>query len=466
MREPVAAATSSNTAAARAPGLGLGERVAYGLGDLAFGMVMFTALTTLMYFYTELLALPAAVVGTLLFAARAGDAVWDLFVGAWIDKRHHAGGRCATLVLWGSALLVLCWLGCFAVQAAPPAWHLALACLSYVALMMSFSIGNIAYGAMPALMTDRPEDRLRLSAARAFCALSAGTVVSALLPRLLRHYGGADQAAAYLPAIAWVALLCLLLWQLCTRFSHERVRAAPRADAGAGMATDLRLLLASPIWRQMVVMTIVGLSAQMLPFGTAMYYYRHVVGNVGAAATFFMVVGACALCGVLLSDQLSRRTCKRGIAAGGKVGAGLLWASFYFVPPQQLWLGYAVAGAAALVGSLATPVLWSMPGDAADHIELQSGQRLAGLTASSLAFAQKLGMGLSSLAVGSMLGAMGHRADLAASTDVQTGIVWLMSLLPALGFLLSGWLIHRAPIRSVDLADAASRLQARRAAKA
>ncbi len=441
------------------------EKWCYGIGDLASGMVMFTAISTLMFFYTEMAGLPAALVGTLLFAARAWDAVWDVLVGVLVDRTRTRWGQARPYILGGSLLLAASWVACFSVTLLPPQARLAYACVTYVALMMSFSLVNIPYAALPALMSPLPDDRLRLAGTRAFFALSAGIVVSALLVPLANLLGdpvnGATSPAGYQRAVLVLALLCLALHLACFLNTRERV-AIPLGAPQVG--ADLRMLARAPVWWQMLLMSVVGLTASMLPVSAALYYYRYAVGNAGAAPLFFICTGSGAIAGVLLSDQLTRRICKRRVAVFAKIVAGAVWGSLYLVPPGQVLLGYAVATSAACIGAMSAPVLWSVPGDVADHVELRSGRRLAGLSASTIAFAGKLGIGLASLAVGAVLGLVGYRPDAVQTPEARQGIVAMMSLLPMCGFIVAGLIIARSPIGRAQLDDLAQRLHAQRQA--
>lgn len=435
------------------------EKWSYGIGDLASGMVMFTAISTLMFFYTEMAGLPAALVGTLLFAARAWDAVWDVLVGVMVDRTRTRFGQARPYILLGSLALAISWVASFSVTMLEPAARLPFACVSYVVLMMSFSLVNIPYSALPALMSPLPDDRLRLAGTRAFFAFSAGIVVSAVLLPLVKLLGGHSPADGYQRAIMVLAVFCLAIHLLCFANTRERV-SVPLGKPQ--MLSDLKLLARAPVWWQMLLMSVVGLTATMLPVSAALYYYRYAVGDTSAATLFFVLTGSGAVVGVLVSDRLTRHFCKRRVAATAKVVAGCLWGCLLFVPPAQLMLGYAVAVLAATVGSMAAPVLWSVPGDVADHVEALSGRRLAGLSASTIAFAGKLGIGLASLAVGGVLSYVGYVPDAEQTPMVRQGIVAMMSVMPMCGFIIAGLIIARSPIGRVQLDELAQRLEAQR----
>ena len=70
------------------PPLTLREKVGYGFGDAASSMLWKIFGMYLMFFYTDIFGIPAAVVGTLLLVTRVGDAALEPLVGILGDRTH------------------------------------------------------------------------------------------------------------------------------------------------------------------------------------------------------------------------------------------------------------------------------------------------------------------------------------------------------------------------------------------
>ncbi|NJR71689.1 MAG: hypothetical protein HC782_00395, partial [Gammaproteobacteria bacterium] len=130
------------------------EKLAYGMGDFASNLIFATVSTFLMYYYTDIYGLEAVVVGTLLFVARFIDAVWDLYLGTIIDRTRTRWGQCRPYMLFASPILAVCVIATFTVPAGSDAFKLVYAYITYTLLMCTYSLVNIPYIAMPALMTD------------------------------------------------------------------------------------------------------------------------------------------------------------------------------------------------------------------------------------------------------------------------------------------------------------------------
>ncbi len=409
------------------------EKFAYGLGDFASSLVFQTVSTFLMFFYTDVYGLSAAVVGTLLFTARTADAVWDIFLGTMIDRTGSRWGQCRPYLLFGAPLLGLCAIATFSVPDGDAQFKLVYAYVSYILLMMAYSVVNIPYGALPALMTDDPRDRTRLATWRMFCAFSCAVLVNTAMIKLVQYLGGGDQQLGYQRTVLAMAVIGTLLFWLCFAGTRERVRPLQQP---MHVRRDLRTLVAGRAWWMMALIGTCMFTAVAITNGSAMYYFRYVVGDTARAAPYFLCIGLGNLTGILLSSQLTRRYCKRQVMLLASLGAALLYASFYFVDPAHPWalnlLGYAIT----CFGGISLPIVFSMVADTADDAELRSGRRMVGLTASTIGFAIKLGLGLGGAVTGIILTMVGYQANVAQSAQTIEGMKLIMSAVPATGKLL------------------------------
>ena len=409
------------------------EKFAYGVGDFASSLVFQTVGTFLMFFYTDVYGLSAAVVGTLLFAARTADAVWDIYLGTLIDRTGGRWGQCRPYLLFGAPLLGVCAIATFSVPDGGAQFKLFYAYASYMLLMMAYSVVNIPYGALPALMTDDARDRTRLASWRMFCAFSCAILVNTSMVKLVEYLGAGDQRLGYQRTVVAMAIAGTLLFWLCFAGVRERV---PPLVQDKHVRRDLRTLLAGRAWWMMALIGTCMFTAVAITNGSAMYYFRYVVGDTARAAPYFLCAGLGNLTGIVLSSQLTRRYCKRRVMLLASLGAALLYAGFYFVDPAHPWALYLLGYAITCVGGISLPIVFSMVADTADDAELRSGRRMVGLTASTIGFAIKLGLGLGGAVTGIILTLVGYQANAAQSAQAIEGMKLIMSAVPATGKLL------------------------------
>ena len=69
------------------------EKIGYSLGDAAANFIFQTVMVFLLYFYTDIFGIPAAVVGTMFLISRLWDAVNDPIMGAIADRTNTRWGK-------------------------------------------------------------------------------------------------------------------------------------------------------------------------------------------------------------------------------------------------------------------------------------------------------------------------------------------------------------------------------------
>jgi len=185
--------------------LGLGQKLAYGCGDLSSNLVWGLMLSYLMYYYTDIYVIPAATVAWLLLVPRVFDAFADPMVGYLVDR---SGGRHVTRLMGLLAVpFGLATFLCFLPLPLGPQGKLAWAFGSYLLLGGVYSAVNTPYGVLSNMMAIRPQERVSLNAFRlAGCQLGQIIVASLTLPAIA-FLGGGGSLAQQQHGITWLAAL-------------------------------------------------------------------------------------------------------------------------------------------------------------------------------------------------------------------------------------------------------------------
>jgi GPH family glycoside/pentoside/hexuronide:cation symporter len=106
-----------------------------------------------------------------------------------------------------------------------------------------------------------------------------------------------------------------------------------------------------------------------------------------------------------------------------------------------------------------------MYADTADYSEWKTGRRATGLVFSASSMSQKFGWTLGGAFTGWLLAYYGFQANVAQSGNTQTAIRMMVSILPAIGALISGAFMLIYPLKESQLATIETELAARRAAQ-
>ena len=77
--------------------------------------------------------------------------------------------------------------------------------------------------------------------------------------------------------------------------------------------------------------------------------------------------------------------------AGLMAGVGVVSCAMFFIPPESVWLMFALNLLVGLMLGPKSPLAFSMYADCADYTEWKTGRRATAMTFAAATFSQKLG---------------------------------------------------------------------------
>ena len=169
--------------------------IGYGLTDIMGGGAFTIIGAWLLFFYTTFVGLTPIEAASIVAIARIVDAIVSLFMGSFTDNfyKYKLGqkfGRRRFFLLIGSPLMLLYVL----------LWVTGMNYWFYLTVYLVFEIVAaivlIPWETLPSEMTKDYNDRTKLSTGRMFLSAS-GTFLATLVPGILIHYFGENNAYAY-----------------------------------------------------------------------------------------------------------------------------------------------------------------------------------------------------------------------------------------------------------------------------
>lgn len=423
--------------AARGDKLRLSEKVGYALGDTASVLYYHTFTQFLMYFYTDVFGIAAAAVGTMFLVTRLGDAAIDPVMGAIADRTQSKHGKFRPWLLWGLIPYVALGIATFTVPGFSGSGKLVYAYVTYVGVSVIYTVVNIPYGALMGVMTHRSEERTVLASFRFYGAYAAVFFVNLTLLKLVRFFGGGDEAAGFQRTMILYASLAGALFFTTFKLTRERVQ--PPKDQESSLGRDVRALLKNGPWLAVCgigITTLVWISLRNAAF---LYFLKYYMNASEALTTAFLTAGTFGTLLGVAGTKLAERALggKRGAYIWLTLGTAVVATGFYFVEPGSLVLLFGVhIVSSALQGPL-MPLFWSMIADTADYSEWKYRRRFTGLIFSAGTFSQKTGWAFGSAVAGWFLAWYGYEANVVQSAATAAGIKQLMSFVPSAIGLLS-----------------------------
>lgn len=400
--------------------LSLAERLSYGFGDFGFSLAYNMASGFLLFYYTNVVGLPATAVGVIFLVARLMDAVIDVLVGVAVDKTRSRWGRTRPYFLFTAIPYALVFVAVFSV----PDWgvnaQLVYAFLTFKALGILMSLGSIPYTALMPMMTADPQERLKLGGMR-----SVGTSVSVVLGTaatmpLVGLFGGNDAQRGF-TAVA-ILFGCLSLVAILALFRNCRERVVDSSPADFAVLPVVSEMLRNKAWWVAFLFCLF----YFIRFGAMMaetpYLAIDVLGQPWLISIMLPAVSGTLLLSAFIAPPVLART---GIRKGC-LGILLLAAGLFLVLPlaegnTAVFLALYIT--AALVTSLTITAAFTMIAGTVDYHERKYGRRNEGILSAGVSLSTKVGAAIGSAGIAFLLGAVAYDPD--AVTEVaRSAIRW------------------------------------------
>ena len=440
--------------------LGFQEKLAYGLGDTASNFFYQFFNLFVVFYYTDIFGLSAAVVGTMTIAIRVFDAVVDPTIGIIADRTRSRWGKFRPYLLWGALPYGILGYVMFLNPKLTADMRIVYAYVTYGLMWVAYSAINIPYSALMGVMSPSSEQRTSLSTYRFICAFVGQFLIVQLVVPLKKYLGGGNEAEGIRYTMLIFAVVSVILF-LYT-FARTRERVNPPVDQQGSFGRDLVSMVHNRPWMVLFASGLFTLINAAVRGGSIIYYFKYVVHDE-SKFTFFATNGTVAfILGAVCTKVFLRFGERRTLMIVLSVVNALCLAAFFLVDPHA----YAVLVGLHIVASFVvgpTPaILWSMYADTVDFGEWKFGRRATGLLFSAAVFSQKVGLAIGGGTLGLLLAYFGFIANAEPSASTSLGIRLLFSVIPAVLALLGAFAIFFYPITDAKMKEIEVELAQRR----
>jgi sugar (glycoside-pentoside-hexuronide) transporter len=421
------------------------EKFGYSLGDLAANFVFQALLALQLDFYTHTFGLTAAQAGTMTLVIGLGVAFLNPVMGVIADRTSTKWGKFRPWLLWTALPFgVICVLT-FTTPNISPGAKLVYAWVTYILLRVVYTVNNVPYASLNAVMTSDPDERNSISTYRQIAANSAGFIIASLAIPMVRFFGHGNDALGYQLTMGLLSVLSIVFFIVAFITTKERIQPDPQQKSS--LSQDLSDLFSNGPWIVLFLATLFYFAAIVVRGNVMLPYFRFVAGNVDLFSWFNGFGLASLLVGVALSTAVTKRMGKRLLFIASMTLAGLFSAVLYIIPATATITIIAVEVLRQFSFGLSGPLIWSMMGDVADYGEWKTGRRASGTVTSAVVFALWAGLALGGAIAGWLLSAYGFvsKADV-QTANAQSGILLTASVYAGLAFFASAVSMFFYPI--------------------
>lgn len=410
--------------------ISLNEKIAYFVGECgSCGMFYYLTITLSTYFFTDVMHLSATTLGAIIIASRIFDGVSDLIVGSLVDRTHTRWGKARPWVLLSTLPYALAMVLLYCLPATWTTAHqVAYVVITYnLAVTICYTVENIPWGSLPALMTRDKVQRSQMHSIRMLASpLGSAIGVSTAMP-LISAMGGRQQDwITVMSILAVVGILCNIFAVVVIK---ERVVSQPEeaAQNKKNNRKDIPSAVHNPYWWVAILITLVWNTFSVATATLTPYYTKYFLLNaqittaINNAQTITMALSAFSC--YWLTKRLEKSTILKGTMVISLAG-------------QLLLISNALNLTVILVGTVLRSVgfgcmgacMFAMATDAIEYGHWFTGHRAESTTYSAVGIGNKLGVLLGSGILTILLGAAGYDGTLAVQSASAMAMIRFLYL--------------------------------------
>lgn len=408
------------------------QRVGYAVGDLGINLYFISTATYLLYFYTDVFGISAAVAASVLLVARVVDAVTDPLMGMIAERTRSRWGRLRPYILFGAIPLGVLGVLTFSTPELTSEGKIWWAYTTYILFGILYTVVGIPYSALTSSLTSNHHERTLLSTIRMAFAFGGGYLISVGMLPLVGFFENA-QSGFQLVMIGFSIAATALLW-LTFASTEERVQPPPTQKLR--ISDSLAAVFRNPPLLVVMVLFTGGMLSFTVRQTVTVYYLKYNVGREDLVSLFFGITMPVMFLGLLAVPKLAARFGKAGGIMVGAVVTIVGCIGLYFTPYDSIVGIFFFSCVMALGGTPIAVLGWAMIPDTVEYAQWKLGLRADGAIFSFASFFQKLAKAIGGAGVAAALAAVGYVANVEQTEASLRAIHLMMTAAPAMIMLV------------------------------
>ena len=429
-------------------------KVLYGVAEFAVSMMHSSVQFFLIYFYTDIVGLNPALVGTALLVGKlTWDAINDPLLGYISDKIDTRYGRRRPFMLLGAVPLGLSIWILFSIPSGLSGTSAFLTVLGTFLLFDTFhTVVSVPYYAMTPELTHDYDERTSLTAYRKIFGVSgyiAGAVLTTLVAKFFIKNFGWTEKASYSGMGAVFAVICAIAVLITAITVKERPSEKKKASDMSPFQAVIFTFKNKPYMRLVAAFVISSFSFTLMT-GLFAYFMKYQL-NMKAQLylVLLLMMGALALF-LFFWKWVSDHINKGPAYALGLFIACVAMISLFFLPNEPTKLIYVIAFVVGFGFSSQYVFPWSMLPDCIEHDERETGERREGVYYGVWAFLMKFASAAGVAVIGWSLDLFGYVPDVVQTETARLGIRLFFGPIPAVIMIISLPLLIWFPINRIS----------------
>lgn len=347
-------------------------------------------------YLTDTFLIPASYVSIMFLVCRFWDAINDPIVGYLADRTRTRWGRYRPWIFFGTAPLFITTALLFWPH---PDWALptkmVYVCALYALVVLFYTMVNLTYGSLNAVVTQDPAERGSLASYRLLFAYIGSTAMTQLVVRAEPVLSSKNPGMGYFYLAVIFAVFCIPMQIFGAKVQKEVI---PPSNTGVKMSIFKQLRLSFKNVPFMMV-CIMFLAQGFSLYGVGAintYWFKYVVGDTNPLATYSLITLVPSMLGCFTSQFWSNKLRNKGKAIGITYVAQAVFFTlqfFLFRNTVNIGVMYFLGIVVQYFAGANMSLIYGMVPDTIEYSELiTKGERMDGFLNTLSSFWNKVGI--------------------------------------------------------------------------
>ena len=414
------------------------QKYSFGIGALGKDLCYAIVSSYLMIYFTDLVGLAPAFVGSLFLVARLWDAVNDPMMGIIVDNTRTKWGKFRPWILIGTVInaVVLIFLFKNPNNLSQGSIYVYYS-IMYLLWGMTYTIMDIPYWSMLPSLSRTNEERAQMSVIPRIFASSAWLIMGAFGLAIINKLGNGDQAKGYEAFAIGIAIIFILTSIITVVNVKDRsceIVETNKKPEKTGLKKTFKIIKENDQLLVFIGVVLAYNLVSQLSGGMAIYYFKYVVENENMYPVFTAFAGIAEMGALILFPLLSKGMSKKNVFRLAcylpAVGLIVLLLGGIFIPQSAPII--ALSGILVKLGSGFTlGATTVMLADVIDYGEVKFGTRNESVIASFQTLLVKTASAVSGWLIGVGLTIVGYIPNATQTEGTILGMRILMVVVPS-----------------------------------
>jgi GPH family glycoside/pentoside/hexuronide:cation symporter len=386
--------------------IGLLEKIIYGSGDVGLNAMYTLFSSYVLYFYTDVIGMNAAIIGVVILISKIFDGISDLIAGQIIDTHKSKRGHCIPVIMKWSVPMVLAVTLVFLVPDSTIAVRVAFVFVTYNLFnTIMYTYVSAAHASLASYVTNDATVRSQMMVYKMMFAALTQTIMANVILPMVEFFGGQSSQTAWIKSILVFGCVGLVFLYLNVFFVKERVdNPAPPENLLAGVKAAFQ----NKYWIMALIIYIFANVFLVFNMSVSVYYLNQVMGNMGLMGSWVAVCNIPGIViGLLIPELLKKGLTQRQMVLFG--GMFMLVGQIAFIALPKTVTFLLITGFIKGVGfGFPMSMCNSLVGETIDYGEWKTGTRVQGVLLGAAGVGNKIGQGLTTSLFGIFLTSVGY----------------------------------------------------------